>query len=513
MAQAERDIQVENLRRMVQDFDFYARHCLRILPKDGGAPVPFVMNRAQRYIHERIEEQLAKTGRVRALLLKGRQQGGSTYIQGRFRWKIKHRKGRKAYVVAHEQAATNNLFKMAKQFHENEPADVKPVLGASNANELWFSKLNSRYEVATAGTKEIGRSGTAQYLHASEYAFWPNAESHWAGIGQVVPPLDDTEVIVETTANGINNDFARRWKRAEAGIGDFIAIFVPWFWQEEYVREVPEGWERTDEEEELVELYQLTDEQLSFRRNKIEDDFKGDTSRFQQEYPCCAAEAFVATNRNLLIPIAQAMRAQLRAPIRSGALVAGLDPARFGDDRTALVVRQGRAVVSYKTYDKHDTMEVAGVAARLLEKNPNIQMLFIDVIGVGAGVVDRLNELGFGEDGQGRVMGVNFSHKASDEDAYVNKRSECWGEMAEWSKNGTIPEGDEWLADVTSTAFSYDSRSRVKLEKKEDVKKESGKSPDLADALALTFAEPVIQAPSRGPTINARKVLDEQTGY
>ncbi len=509
MAEAVADIKVDNLRRMVQEFPFYAKHCLKIVPKEGGAPIPFTFNKAQQHIHTKLEAQLAEIGMVRALLLKGRQQGGSTLIQGRFRWKIKHRRGRKAYVVAHEQKATTNLFNMTKRFHNLEPDDVRPSVGKLDAGEMWFDKLDSRYEIATAGTKEIGRSGTAQYLHASEYAFWPNAEDHWKGIGQVIPSAPGTEVIVETTANGVNNDFFRRWNRAVAGIGDYIAIFIPWFWQDEYRRAAPTDWERTDEEEELAELYALDDEQLSWRRNKIEDDFKGDANHFHQEYPCNAREAFTSDSRNLLIPVVKAMRAQKRPAIKSGVIVAGLDPARFGDDKTALVVRQGRAVVTAKTYDRYDVMEVAGIAVRLLTANPKIAMLFVDMIGIGAGVVDRLHELGLKD----RVMGVNFGSKASDEDHFVNKRSECWGLMGDWVADGTIPDTEEWLADVTSTAFKYDSRGRIKLEPKEDVKKELGKSPDLADALALTFAEPVIVVPSRLPVMPKRRVLDAQTGY
>jgi hypothetical protein len=417
-------------------------------------------------------------------------------------------------VVAHEQPASDNMFKMAKRYHDCEPEDVKPSLGASNAKEIWFNKLDSRYEVATAGTVEIGRSGTAQYFHASEYAFWKNAEDHWAGIGQVVPSgadADGTEIIVETTGNGVNNDFYRRWNRAVAGRGEYIAIFVPWFWDDGYRMPVPADWARTDDEDELVELYELDDEQLAWRRNKIESDFKGDTTRFQQEYPCCAREAFSADKRNLLIPVETALKAQRREVAKAvGAVVAGLDPARFGDDSTALVVRQGRKVVASKSYDRHDTMEVVGVAVRLLTTNPNIKMLFVDMIGIGAGVVDRLHELGYVD----RVMGVNFANRASNEEGYVNKRSECWGEMGEWIKNADIPEGDEWLADVTSTAFKYDSRGRIKLEPKEDVKKITGKSPDLADALAMTFAEPVLLvANKRGAAVPGHVPIDELTGY
>lgn len=514
MAEAEAlSTRKENLRRMVQDFGFYSRHCLKVLPKAGGQPVPFLMNKAQQFLHAKLEEQLAEKGYVRALVLKYRQGGISTYIQGRFRWKIKHRRGKKAYVVAHEQAASDNMFKMAKRYHDCEPPDVRPSVGASNAKEIWFNKLDSRYEVATAGTAEIGRSGTAQYVHSSEYAFWKNAETHWAGLGQVVPSGADmagTEFIVETTGNGVNNDFYQRWNRAVAGKGEFIAIFLSWVLEDGYSLPVPKDFERTDEEEELVELYDLTDGQLAWRRNKIDTDFKGDADRFRQEYPLCPQEAFMADKRNLIIPVPVAQRAQKTQIAKGvGAVVAGLDPARFGDDSTALVVRQGRKVLAHKTYDRHDTMEVVGVAVRLLTTNPNIKMLFVDMIGIGAGVVDRLHELGY----ESRVMGVNFANKASDEDKYINKRSECWGEMADWIKHADIPEGDEWLADVTSTAFKYDSRGRIKLEPKEDVKKLVGKSPDLADALAMTFSEPVLTVPKRGAVIPAHVPVDDLTGY
>lgn len=490
------DIRLANLRRMKDDFAFYARNCLKVLPKEGGTPVPFILNKAQTYIHSRIEEQLATTGKVRVLLLKGRQQGGSTYIQARFRWKLKHSKGKKAYVVAHEQAASDNLFKMAKRYHDNEPEDVRPVLGASNSQEIWFKALDCRYEVATAGTKEIGRSGTAQYIHASEYAFWSGAEGHWAGIGQVVPPGDGTEVIVETTGNGVNNDFAHRWRRAVAGIGEYIAVFVPWFWQDEYRATPPKGWERTEEEDELAQLHGLDDSQLCFRRSKIDDDFKGNADKFKQEYPCTPSEAFLAEKRNLVIPILRAMEAQKRVSSAIGKTVAGLDPARMGEDRTAIVVRRGRTVLAAKCYSKNDTMEVAGYAVRLLKANADIAMLFIDMIGIGAGVLDRLVELGYGN----RVMGVNFGAAAGEDEQYINKRHECYGEMAEWMKHGTIPDTEEWLADVTSTAIrGYDSHGRFRLELKADVKKITGKSPDLADALALTFAEPVEDVPPPPP--------------
>src|SRR5262249_59037905 len=95
---------------------------------------------------------------------------------------------------------------------------------------------DSGYKVGTAGTKAVGRSSTIQLFHGSEVAFWPFADTHAAGILQAVPNEDNTEIILESTANGIGNFFHQAWRDAEAGKNDYIAIFVPWFWQEEYRR-------------------------------------------------------------------------------------------------------------------------------------------------------------------------------------------------------------------------------------------------------------------------------------
>src|SRR5262249_59464457 len=95
---------------------------------------------------------------------------------------------------------------------------------------------DSGYKVGTAGTKAVGRSSTIQLFHGSEVAFWPFADTHAAGVMQAVPNEKDTEIILESTANGIGNFFHQTWRNAEAGKNDYIAIFVPWYWSEEYRR-------------------------------------------------------------------------------------------------------------------------------------------------------------------------------------------------------------------------------------------------------------------------------------
>src|ERR1700722_12298423 len=104
--------------RLRDDFPYYAPRCLKIRTKNGNIE-PFRLNRPQRYLHEMIEAQREKTGKVRALVLKGRQQGVSSYTEGRFYHRATHKSGTKAFILTHLDEATANLFGMAKRFYEN----------------------------------------------------------------------------------------------------------------------------------------------------------------------------------------------------------------------------------------------------------------------------------------------------------------------------------------------------------------------------------------------------------
>ena len=215
-------------KRLDTDYPFFAGQHLRIRTK-SGAIKPLAFNRAQRHVHEALEDQLAKIGRVRALILKGRQQGCSTYVGGRYYHKASRNSGLRVFILTHEDQATQNLFDMVDRFHTHCPDDVRPSTGTANAKELYFDKLDSGYRVGTAGTKAVGRSSTVQLFHGSEVAFWPHADTHAAGVLQAIPNEPGTEIILESTANGVGNFFHKTWREAETGENDYIAIFVPWF--------------------------------------------------------------------------------------------------------------------------------------------------------------------------------------------------------------------------------------------------------------------------------------------
>src|SRR5215216_1886247 len=270
------------------DFALYAADCLRIRTK-AGTIEPLRLNRVQLHLHQKLEQQAGETGKVRALILKGRQQGCSTYVAARYYWKATHGGG-SVFILTHEQAATDTLFGMVERFHANCPPLLRPSTSTDNAKELFFDRLDSGYEVGTAGTKAVGRSKTIQLFHGSETAFWPNAPTHFAGVVQAVPDLPGTEIVLESTANGVGGEFHERWQQAETGVGDYIAIFIPWFWQQEYRRPVPKAFVIDAEEEEYAAAHRLDAEQMVWRRAKIAE--LKDPLLFKQEYPATAAEAF-----------------------------------------------------------------------------------------------------------------------------------------------------------------------------------------------------------------------------
>jgi hypothetical protein len=471
-------------QRLKDDFEHYAPRCLKIRTKEGQV-LPFELNKEQLYIHQKLEEQLKEKGKIRAIILKGRQQGCSTYVEGRFYWKVTHRKGVRAYILTHEEDASKNIFEMAERYYENCHQLVRPEKSASNAKELEFGNLDSGYRVGTAGNKAAGRSGTNQYFHGSEVAYWPNAQQHAAGALQTVPDVPDTEVILESTANGIGNYFHQLWQKAESGQSEYIAIFIPWFWQEKYRKPIPQGFSLDDDEREYKALYDLDDEQIYWRRLKTEE--LGSGWEFKKEYPATAAEAFEASDDDSFIPPQLVAKARKTIAQEYGALIIGVDPARFGDDRTSIVRRRGRVAYRLESHAKKDNMEVAGILVQII-KSEKPKKIFIDS-GGGAGIVDRLREMGYSE----IVKPVEFGGKPLDDKRYINKRAEMWGELKDWLKDSPcqIPDLDSLQTDICTPKYKYDSNSRIALEKKEDIKKRGLRSPDEADALALTFAFPV----------------------
>jgi hypothetical protein len=166
-------------------------------------------------------------------------------------------------------------------------------------------------------------------------------------------------------------------------------------------------------------------------------------------------------------------------------VILGVDPARFGNDRSVIIRRQGLQVFDPIVVHGIDNMDFAGrVSVQIDKYQPDA--VFID-IGQGAGIIDRLRQLGYD------VIEVNFGGK-SGSPLYVNKRTEMWHKMADAVRAGlALPNNNSLKVELATPTYSFDVSNKIKLESKDEIKKRmpEGISPDIADALALTYAQTV----------------------
>ena len=174
--------------------------------------------------------------------------------------------------------------------------------------------------------------------------------------------------------------------------------------------------------------------------------------------------------------------------------VIGVDVARYGDNETVIFFRKGRDAQSIPPIRLRGA-DVVQVATKVAEsfRNYHADAIFVDGGGVGGGVIDNLRNLHvpcfdiqFGSKPQGTGFAVG-----DDGVKYANKRAEIWGSMREWLRTGSIPNDQDLRAQLVGPTYTFNIRNEIQLEKKEDMRKRGLDSPDLADALALTFSLPV----------------------
>ena len=161
----------------------------------------------------------------------------------------------------------------------------------------------------------------------------------------------------------------------------------------------------------------------------------------------------------------------------------GVDVARFGDDRTAIIVRQMEKVIRKEVFSSLDTMQITGQVLRIAkEEHIKAENVFVDIIGIGAGVVDRLREQGW------KVCGVNVAESPEDKEHYINLRAELYaGKLKDWLKTADILNDDDFY-ELANIKYKFNSTGKLQIESKDDMKKRGLNSPDVADALMLTFA-------------------------
>lgn len=276
----------------------YIENYIKIRDKKGNV-VPLKLNEPQLKYYNIIRKLYIERKPIRIIILKARQMGFSTETEAIIFKNVVTHHNYNAGIVAHKEDSTTNLFNMSKRMLEYLPEDIKPEQKKSNAKELVFNNgegtgLDSKIKCMTAGGKGIGRSDTFTALHLSELAFWEgNKKETMTGLLQAVPNTPESMIIIESTANGYEY-FKEMWDRAVAGKSDFYPLFIGWNELKEYSMPYT-GFKLTKEEVDLQAQYNLTLEQLTWRRWCIENNCSGDINQFKQEYPICPEEAFLST--------------------------------------------------------------------------------------------------------------------------------------------------------------------------------------------------------------------------
>ena len=300
----------DHIARCKTDLPYYSKKHLVIRTKEGFAR-SLEYNFAQRFVHKKLVEQFQRQGNVRAIILKARQEGVSTGVSSRFYRRAHLVSMQRIMVIANETDNSTSIFEFYQRYQDFMSDDLKIATTQDRGDKVLGLENDSKIVVKTANNVSAGRGSTIQALHASEFAFWDKAEDTWTGLRQAVPQKG-SEIIIESTANGVGNKFHDMWLMAEQGKSEYIAIFLPWWIHEDYtldpgfvdaderldILQSEDEFERQAQDEGIPwegKHHKLSIERLAWRRRAIVDLCDGDERKFRQEYPATAREAFLVS--------------------------------------------------------------------------------------------------------------------------------------------------------------------------------------------------------------------------
>ena len=271
-----------------------------------GEMLPFIMNKAQRKLHGIVKKLWQENKIIRVFILKARQLGMSTYVEALIYSITSQLDNQNSTIIADDIKGSNYIFEMSKLYQEQCPEYLRPEVKRSNEKKLEFDKTHSQILIDTAENPEAGRKYTFRTVHLSEYAFFKKAKDLMLGLSQSVPAMPRTIIVKETTANGFN--FAKdEWDDAVEGKNDYVPIFCPWYWGEEYRMKDTDfdlgdstlGEISRAEPQLMAQMMQegitLIEERLIWRRWCVRNNCNGSVEAFKQEYPSTPDEAFIAS--------------------------------------------------------------------------------------------------------------------------------------------------------------------------------------------------------------------------
>lgn len=514
--------QMEIHDRLMNDYDYFARHIQRIEPKDleerdeeiaalqeailSADPeptpgmMPLIFQPGQMKLHRFVTDMKRRRGGiVRCVLVKPRQVGWSTYIQGRAHWLATKTPAFKVFIISHNADSTRKFLRRAQLLCKTAPPSIQAGRRVENTKELAFDN-GATYAIATAGSPDAMRSDACHFLHGSEVPFWANLSDN---LGAVIPALSDgpgSEGYLESTSKGKGtpwHEFVLETQRKE---NEWELFFDAWFNHPKYKATPPEGWTPNDYTKEAMVRWNLDLHQAYWRQMRA----KALRSEwlFKQEYPGSVEESFQSSGDTLINPDAVWKAAQNRfTPDMRMPLILGVDPARTGD-RTVIAPRRGKIMHKPDVYQKMEDMRLAGMIAGYLNHGYHgqyVSMVFIDYA-IGEGVASFLRSWGHAN----RICVVNFGEGATDP-RFLNKRAEMACTYRDWFGDTgefvSLEYGTTELDDYDAVSGDIlaipdfkqgQTTDKIQLVAKEEIKKaHGGKSPDIFDAQMLTFAHPV----------------------
>ena len=304
----------EFYERCYDDRRWFIERFLRIKTRDQRV-IPLKINEAQNRFLLQVEAQEQAGKPIRAIALKPRRIGISTIIQGILFQRAATHSNVNALTVAHDLDSSQEIFEMDGLFYDELPAYVRPMKRFSNRKELVFENpdeairsrrpgLRSKLRTATAGDEELGLIQEIHLLHASEVAFWDNVDSSMLSVSNSVAPLPGTMIFKESTPNGVGNYFHREYQAAKRGDSDYFAYFMAWFEFYSYQRPLERSAEEftdslDDEERQIQKAYNLSIDQLNWRRWCIRENCGRSVDKFNQEYPSDDVSCFLLSGRGV----------------------------------------------------------------------------------------------------------------------------------------------------------------------------------------------------------------------
>lgn len=275
----------------------YIEDLYKIKNKDGQL-TKLKFNFAQNEFYEKLKESYGRKP-SRFIVLKARQLGMSTFSEAMITYLATNTPNTDAVILAHTSESTAKIYEMTKLFVDELPEGLRPRQKYSNARLMSFDSdrggLKSSIRVMVAN--DSTRGGTYRLAHLSELAFWDKPEEALIALNQAVPNTDDSLIIIESTANGFNH-FYNLWQDAVNGRNDYTPIFFPWYVDPSYSMKY-KGFEKTNYEKEIQEKFNLTDDQLQWRRWCIANNCSNDEQKFRQEYPITPEEAFITSGASV----------------------------------------------------------------------------------------------------------------------------------------------------------------------------------------------------------------------